>query len=71
MKGRVVFLIKVKPGMRDQLLEAYEGVRHLVAEGVPGHIVDQVCQDPQDPDSWLITREWEDLDNFLEWESKQ
>lgn len=71
MKGRVVFLIKVKPGMRDQFLEAYEGIRHLVAEGVPGHIVDQVCQDPQDPDSWLITSEWEDLDNFLEWESKQ
>ena len=33
--------------------------------------VDQVCQSPDDPDSWLITSEWETLDHFLEWESKE
>lgn len=71
MKGRVVFLIRIKPGTQDQFLEAYEGIRHLVAEGVPGHLVDQVCQSPEDPDSWLITSEWESLEHFQEWESKQ
>lgn len=68
MKGRVVFLIKVKPGAKEQFLSAYEGIRHLVAEGVPGHLVDQVCQSPDDPDSWLITSEWETLEHFLAWE---
>ena len=71
MKGRVVFLIKLKPGTQEQFLEAYEGIRHEVAEGVKGHIVDQVCQSPEDPDSWLITSEWESLDDFLAWESKE
>ena len=68
MKGRVVFLIRIKPGTQEQFLAAYEAIRHEVAEGVRGHIVDQVCQDPDDPDSWLITSEWEDLEGFLEWE---
>jgi heme-degrading monooxygenase HmoA len=68
MKGRVVFLIRVKPGVGDRFLEAYEGIRHMVAEGVDGHLVDQVCQAPDDPDSWLITSEWETLEHFLAWE---
>lgn len=67
-KGRVVFLIRIKPGTQEQFLEAYEGIRHVVAEGVPGHLVDQVCQQPDDPDSWLITSEWETLEHFLQWE---
>jgi heme oxygenase (mycobilin-producing) len=67
-KGRVVFLIRIKPGTQEQFLQAYEGIRHLVAEGVDGHLVDQVCQAPDDPDSWLITSEWESLEHFLAWE---
>ena len=68
-KGRVVFLLKLKPGASEQFLEAYEGVRHEVAEGVKGHIVDQVCQSREDEDSWLITSEWESIDDFLAWEA--
>jgi heme-degrading monooxygenase HmoA len=68
VKGRVVFLIRIKPGTQDQFLEAYGSIRHEVAEGVDGHLVDQVCQSPDDPDSWLITSEWESLEHFLAWE---
>ena len=68
MKGRVVFLIRVKPGSGDEFLAGVRGIRHLVAEGVKGHLVDQVCRSPDDPDSWLITSEWESLEDFLEWE---
>ena len=71
MKGRVVFLLRLKPGTADQFLQAYEGIRRLVADGVEGHILDQVCADPVDPDHWLITSEWESLDHFLEWEKTQ
>ncbi|MEA2315271.1 MAG: hypothetical protein QOI03_1963 [Solirubrobacteraceae bacterium] len=70
-KGRVVFLIRIKPGTQEQFLEAYEGIRHDVAHGVAGHLVDQVCQAPDDPDSWLITSEWETLEHFLAWERTQ
>lgn len=71
MKGRVVFMLKIKDGMNDQFLEAYGGIRHEVAQGVPGHLVDQVCQSRDDPQSWLITSEWESLDDFLAWEATQ
>jgi len=71
MKGRVVFLIRIKPGTQEQFLEAYEGIRHEVAQGVDGHLVDQVCRSPDDPDSWLITSEWESLEHFLTWERTQ
>jgi heme-degrading monooxygenase HmoA len=67
-KARVVFLLKLKPGTAEQFFEAYEGVRHDVAGGVAGHLVDQVCQDPNDPESVVITSEWEDLEDFLAWE---
>jgi heme-degrading monooxygenase HmoA len=68
MKGRVVFLIRIKPGAQEDFLKAYESIRHEVANGVKGHILDQVCQSPEDPDSWLITSEWESLDDFFAWE---
>jgi heme-degrading monooxygenase HmoA len=68
MKGRIVFLIRLKPGAEEQFLAAYESIRHVVAEGVPGHLVDQVCQSAEDPDRWLITSEWETLEHFLTWE---
>ena len=71
MKGRVVFLLKIKDGMNDQFLEAYGGIRHVVAQGVDGHLVDQVCQSRDDPQSWVITSEWESLDHFLAWEATQ
>jgi heme-degrading monooxygenase HmoA len=71
MKGRVVFMLRLKPDHQQQFLDAYEAIRHEVAEGVPGHIADQVCADPNDPDAWLITSEWESLDHFLKWEATQ
>lgn len=70
-KGRVVFVITVKPGMEDRFVEAYEAIRYEVARGVKGHLVDQVCQAPDDSTSWLITSEWESLDDFLAWEATE
>jgi heme oxygenase (mycobilin-producing) len=70
MKGRVVFLIRLKPHVTgEQFLEAYESVRYEVAEGVKGHLVDQVCQSKEDPRDWLITSEWERIEDFYDWEA--
>src|SRR4029079_16529220 len=64
-KGRVIFLLRIKPGMQEAFLQGYELIRHDVAQGVKGHLVDQVCQSPDDPESWVITSEWESLEQFL------
>ena len=67
-KGRVVFLVRLRPGAEDAFLEAYETIRHEVAGGVAGHVVDQVCRLRDDPERWLITSEWDTLERFREWE---
>src|SRR5437667_12125789 len=71
MEGRVVVLIQIKPGAQEEFLAAYESIRHLVAEGVEGHLVDQVCQSPDDPERWMITSEWETLEHFRAWEATE
>ena len=71
-KGRVVFLVRLKEGVTDeQFLEAYEHVRYEVARGVKGHILDQVCQSDADPREWLITSEWESIQDFHDWEATE
>lgn len=67
-KGRVVFLIRIPAERTDEFLRAYERIRYQVAEGVPGHLVDQVCRSTTDPEQWLITSEWLSLEHFEDWE---
>jgi heme-degrading monooxygenase HmoA len=66
--ARIVFRVSLHPGTEQQFLAAYESIRHLVAGGVPGHIVDQVCESADVPGEWLITSEWERLEDFRAWE---
>ncbi|MEV4662820.1 antibiotic biosynthesis monooxygenase family protein [Micromonospora echinofusca] len=67
-RARVVFLVRVPTERTEAFLAAYEQVRHLVAGGVPGHLVDQVCRSSADPEQWLITSEWASLADFEAWE---
>ena len=66
-RARIVFLFRVPASRQPAFLSAYERIRHLVA-GTPGHLADQVCQSGDDPEQWLITSEWRDLEAFLAWE---
>jgi heme oxygenase (mycobilin-producing) len=68
-RARIVFLIKVRAERTVEFLQAYEYIRYTVAEGVPGHLVDQVCRSSTDPEQWLITSEWASLQDFVNWES--
>jgi heme-degrading monooxygenase HmoA len=68
MKGRVVFLIQLKGGREKEFLEAYQAIRAQVAREVKGHLVDQLGQAIDDPRNWLLTSEWQCIDNFLAWE---
>lgn len=67
-RARVVFLIRVPTERTADFLAAYELVRFEVAEGVPGHVMDQVCQSATDPEQWLITSEWDSIESFEAWE---
>lgn len=67
-RARIVFLVRVPAARTEEFLRAYENIRYEVASGVPGHVLDQVCQSPADPEQWLITSEWESLDDFVRWE---
>ncbi|HEX9337176.1 MAG TPA: antibiotic biosynthesis monooxygenase family protein [Pseudonocardiaceae bacterium] len=66
--ARVVFLIRVPAERAGDFLAAYELVRFQVADGVPGHVMDQVCQSATDPEQWLITSEWDSIESFEAWE---
>jgi len=66
--ARVVFLVTVPQSRAEDFLAAYELIRHEVADGVPGHLVDQVCRSEDDPEQWLITSEWRSLEHFRAWE---
>ncbi|MFY1670513.1 antibiotic biosynthesis monooxygenase family protein [Plantactinospora sp. WMMB334] len=67
-KARVLFLIRVPHERTEDFLKAYEQIRYEVAGGVPGHLVDQVCQASSDAEQWLITSEWASLAHFEAWE---
>lgn len=71
LRGRVVFLVRVPRQRTQDFLAAYEKIRYEVAEGVPGHLVDQVCQSATDPEQWLITSEWDSLESFEAWERSE
>jgi heme-degrading monooxygenase HmoA len=67
-RARVVFLIRIPVERTGDFLAAYEQIRYQVAEGVEGHVADQVCQSGTDPEQWLITSEWTSLEAFENWE---
>jgi heme-degrading monooxygenase HmoA len=67
-RARVVFLIRVPTERTRDFLDAYQAIRYRVADGVPGHLVDQVCQSLADPEQWLITSEWDSMESFEAWE---
>jgi heme-degrading monooxygenase HmoA len=65
---RVLFLLKVEPEATGRFLAAYDRICADVA-GVPGHLMDQVCQSTADPRDWVITSEWRSLADFEAWEN--
>ncbi|GGP85338.1 antibiotic biosynthesis monooxygenase family protein [Saccharothrix coeruleofusca] len=65
---RVVFRLRVTHGAGERLLEAYQRIRHAVAE-VDGYLGDQLCQSLHDPDEWVITSEWRSFGHFAAWEA--
>lgn len=68
-RGRVTFFVRIAADRAAEFLAAYQQIRHLVADGVDGHLTDQICRSDTDPEQWLITSEWETLEHFRVWET--
>ncbi len=69
LRGRAPdWIPSIAPHLSNRPDNPSQHIRYEVAAGVQGHILDQVCQAPADPEQWLITSEWETLDDFLRWE---
>ena len=68
MKVRFVLQVQLKPGQEETFLRLYGAIRDRVARGVRGNLAHQACQSLDDPQAWMITSEWQDLDTYLEWE---
>jgi heme-degrading monooxygenase HmoA len=71
MKIRFALHVRLKPGQEDTFLRHYGAIRDRVALGVRGNLSHQACQSQEEPLSWIITSEWEDLDSCLEWERSE
>lgn len=67
-EARVVFIVHVPNERQSEFLSAYEEIRFAVADGVSGHVADEICQSDTDPEKWLITSTWHSLDDFRTWE---
>ncbi|MGH3373215.1 MAG: cupin domain-containing protein [Actinoallomurus sp.] len=65
--ARILFSVRVKEDRREGFLAAYEKIRYAVAS-TQGHMRDQICQAPDDPEQWLITSEWASRADFFAWE---
>jgi heme oxygenase (mycobilin-producing) len=66
--ARFVLDFKVSPGREDDVMRAYEALRERLERGVSGLLGHQLCQNVDDPQRFIITSEWEDLDASTSWD---
>lgn len=63
---RVLFMMTVAEEKWEDFLAAYEKVRFSVA-ATRGHIRDEICQSPDNPENWMIASEWTSMAAFTAW----
>ena len=68
MNHRIILNVHIKAGREKDFLEAFQPIRRLIAEGQPGLIAEQICQSLDDPQRFIITSEWVDLESFQAWQ---
>jgi heme-degrading monooxygenase HmoA len=69
--ARFVLEFQAQPGKEEDVLRAYSALRERLAQGVPGLLGHQLCQNVDDPDRWIITSEWEDLESSAGWDRSE
>ena len=71
MPARFILEFQASPGREADVLHAYAALRARLEEGVPGLLGHQLCQQVDDPDRWIITSEWQDLDSSASWDRSE
>jgi heme-degrading monooxygenase HmoA len=70
MSVRLVVDVRIKPGSRDELLNAYAALRARVAQE-PGLIGHQLCESSEDGERWLVISEWESIERSGAWDASE
>jgi heme-degrading monooxygenase HmoA len=70
MSIRLIVDIRLKEGTEDDLRTAYAALvgRAATEPGLIGH---QLCQSLEDPGHWLVTSEWETLEQSGRWDQSE
>jgi heme-degrading monooxygenase HmoA len=68
VSARFVLEFQVVPGREDDVMRAYEALRARLEQGVPGLLGHQLCQNVEDPQRFIITSEWEDIEASTRWD---
>jgi heme-degrading monooxygenase HmoA len=66
--ARFVLEFQVSPGGEEDVQRAYSALRARLEQGVPGLLGHQLCQNVDDPQRFIITSEWEDLEASTSWD---
>lgn len=63
---RVVRLLSVKEGREAEFIASYSDVLRR-ASRFPGHLSDQLCRSIEKAGHWLLTSEWQSLEDLGRW----
>ena len=63
-----VLRMRVKEGSEDEFLRRYDELQRRIGQGLDGHIVHYLCRQADEPDRWLMTSYWDDLESSQAWE---
>jgi heme-degrading monooxygenase HmoA len=69
--ARFVLDFRVSPGREEDVLRAYAALRERLERGVPGLLGHQLCQNVDDPERFIITSEWENIEASTTWDRSE
>ena len=67
MPVRATLQMKVKPGKADDFERAWRQIAENV-RGAPGNLRQDLLIDPQDPETFVVTSDWESREAFSRFE---
>lgn len=63
-----VLRMRVKEGSEEEFLRRYDALQKRIGQGIDGHVVHYLCQQPDEPDRWLMASCFDDLESSQAWE---
>jgi heme-degrading monooxygenase HmoA len=60
---RATLFMKVKEGRGDEFVEAWQRIADEVRQA-PGNVRQALSRDPEDPDTFVVTSDWDSRDAF-------